>query len=172
MAQQHRAGCWHLATSSHPEPHCPRSPLLLCPAPAHRDAGPRDVLGSRSSKPPSTPSPSPSLAAGVTYPGGGSGRAGSSPRPAVGRSPPCSARSGGPPCCPGSRGSGTRSLSPSGGPSRRRTAWTSRCSHRLGRGERHLKQCSELRVPATKPEAHPDTQGSSPGDENLPFLLC
>lgn len=83
------------------------------------------------------------------YPGGGSGRAGSSPRRAGGSIPPCSAHSGGPRCCPGSRGSGTRSLSPSVGASQRCTVWTSRCSRRLGRRK------EEVRGKGTGCEARP-----------------
>lgn len=79
---------------------------------------------------PQAPLPQP-----CTYPRGGRGRAGSTAVPAGGRSRPCSARSARPPCGPGSPGSGTRSPSPAGAASQRRIAWTSHCSHTLGRGE-------------------------------------
>lgn len=90
---------------------------------------------------------------GAPYPGGGSGRAGSSPHPAGGSIPPCRAHSGHPPCCPGSRGSGTHCLSPSGAASRRRTAWTSRCSHKL---EKRKVQClNRVRGMSVEYEAQP-----------------
>lgn len=84
---------------------------------------------------------------GAPYPGGGSGRAGSSPHPAGGSIPPCSAHSGHLPCCPGSRGSDTHCPSPSGAASRRHTAWTSHCSHKLEkRKEQHPKRVRGMSV--------------------------